>query len=145
MYNKDTSPIKKRSVLITLIRFASKKQLCLCCNSFFFDTSFLTCKFTQVVKFCTTHFTHFVKRNAIDKRRLKRENSFHTHVVRHFTHSKTFLFTVSCYLDNNTAILLYTLLVTFFNTVSNCYCITTFESGKFLYLIGSKCLLCNFN
>ena len=37
-------------------------------NSFFFDSSFLTGKSTQVVQFSATNFTHFVHFDAVDSR-----------------------------------------------------------------------------
>ena len=87
-------------------------------DSLFFDSCFLTGKGTQVVQFSTTYFTDFVNRDAFDKRRFDRENSLYTYVLRHLTNCETFFVAVTGDTDNNTAILLDTLFVTLFDTVS---------------------------
>ena len=36
--------------------------------SLFLNTCFLTCKFTQIIKFCTTNFTDLIDSDTVDTR-----------------------------------------------------------------------------
>ena len=109
-------------------------------DSLFFDSCFLTGKGTQVVQFSTTYFTDFVNRDAFDKRRFDRENSLYTYVLRHLTNCETFFVAVTGDTDNNTAILLDTLFVTLFDTVSYRDRITT-EGSSFFVANASSAIL----
>ena len=107
-------------------------------DSLFFDSCFLTGKGTQVVQFSTTYFTDFVNRDAFDKRRFDRENSLYTYVLRHLTNCETFFVAVTGDTDNNTAILLDTLFVTLFDTVSYRDRITTLNEGSSFFVANAS-------
>ena len=62
---------------------------------FFLDSCFLTGKSTQVIQFSATYFTILVNRDAFDKRRFDRENTFYTYVFRHLTHCEAFFVTMT--------------------------------------------------
>ena len=64
-------------------------------HSSFFDSCFLTGKSTQVIQFSATYFTILVNRDAFDKRRFDRENTFYTYVFRHLTHCEAFFVTMT--------------------------------------------------
>ena len=68
-----------------------KNAISLLCsdNSSLLNASFLTGKVTQVIQFSTANFTELVDFNAVDKRRIHRENTLHTDVVAHFAHCET--------------------------------------------------------
>ena len=62
MHNKKGNLIMKFPFLFRIEKFG------LSVNSFFFDSSFLTSKSTQVVQFSATNFTYLVHFDAIDSR-----------------------------------------------------------------------------
>ena len=61
------------SLGLKLSGFRSSNGLLLC------DACLLSCKFAQVVKLCATHFTMLVYLNAVDVRRLNREDTLNTY------------------------------------------------------------------
>lgn len=69
----------------------------------------------------------FVNNNTFDERRFQREDSFNTYVIRHLTNRETFLVAVSRDTNNHAPVLLDTLLVTFFDTISYGNSVTTSE------------------
>ncbi len=96
-------------------------------DSLLFDSCFLTSKRTQVIQFRTTYFTELVNRDALDERRLDREDTLNTHVLRHLTNREALLVAVARDADYDTAILLDTLFVTLFDTIRNGDRVTTLE------------------
>ncbi len=62
MHNKKGNLIMKFPFLFRIEKFG------LLVSSFFFDSSFLTSKSTQVVQFSATNFTYLVHFDAIDSR-----------------------------------------------------------------------------
>ena len=62
MHNKKGNLIMKFPFLFRIEKFG------LSVNSFFFDSSFLTSKSTQVVQFSATNFTYLVHLDAVDSR-----------------------------------------------------------------------------
>ena len=109
----------------------------------FFDTSFLTGEFTEVVKLSAANFTEFVNDDRVDKRRFDREDTFNTNVVAHFANGETLFVTFTSDFDNDTTVLLDTFLVTFLDTVRNSDSITCTEIR--VLFAGSKCFFSDFN
>lgn len=112
-------------------------------NAARFNTCALTTQFAEVIEFSTTHFTVFIDGNRLDERTIHREDTLYTYVARHLANSETLL--VLRTLDGNhvTTELLDTLLVTFFNTISNRYLVSGCKSRE-LFLLTGKCLFGNF-
>ena len=108
-----------------------------------FDTSLLTSELAEVVNFSATHATVLVDHDAVDEWRFNWEDTFYANVLRHLANGETLLVAFTADFDNNTTILLDTFLVTLFNAVSHCDSVAREECRKFL--LGSKCLLYNFN
>ena len=60
---------KKGNFMLMKFPFLSRiLKLILVVNSFFFDSSFLTGKSTQVIQFSATNFTYLVHLDAVDSR-----------------------------------------------------------------------------
>ena len=96
-------------------------------NSLLFDSCFLAGECTQVIQLSATYFTNLVDCDVLDERRLDREDTLYTYVLRHLTYCKTLLVAMTRDTDYNATILLDTLLVTLFDTISNRNRITTLE------------------
>ena len=118
------------------------RELLLDQHTALFDASFLTCEFAQIVDSCTAHTTKLVNNDVVDEWRIHREDTLNADVVANLAHSETFLVAFAVDFNHNAAVLLNTLLVTLFDAVSNCDCVTWLENRKFF--LRSKCLLCNF-
>lgn len=123
--------------------YGSKRDFLLLDHAALFDTGFLACQATQIVKFRTAHFTVFVHCDRVDERRLNGENTLNTDVVAHFAHGETLFVAFAGDADNHTAILLDTLLVSFFDTVGYCDGV----AGSEFNLVGAcgKCFFGNFD
>lgn len=123
---------------------------CLCGEGLFlhsyatlFDAGFLAGEGTQIVKFGTADFAVLVDCDRIDEGRFDGEDTFHADVVAHFANGETLLGAFSRNADYNTAVLLDTLLVTFFDTVGYCDGVAGGEVG--VLLAGSESFFGNFN
>ena len=112
-------------------------------NTTLFDASFLTCEAAEVVEFSATNLTVFVDYDRVDERRFDGEDALNADVVAHFANGEAFLCAFARDADNNTAILLNTLFVTFFDSISDCDGVAGTEFGELF--AGSKSLFGNFN
>ena len=108
-----------------------------------FDTGFLAGELAEIVKFGATYFTVFVHGNRVDERRFDGEDTFYTDVVAHFADSEALLGAFARDADYNTALLLDTLFVTFFDTVSDSDGVAGCELR--VLLAGSECFFGNLN
>ena len=122
-----------------------RERLCLLLldDATLFDASLLASETTQVVQLGTTHLTMLVDGDAVDERRLERENTLYTDVVTDLANGETLLLTLADDLNHHTTVLLDTLLVTLLDAVCYRDCVTR-EKLRVL-LVCSKCLFCNFN
>ena len=112
-------------------------------HSLFLDTGFLTGELAQVVQLGAAYLTDFVDRDALDERRLDREDSLYTDVVGHLANRETLLVTMTGDADHYAAIHLDTLLVTLLDTVSDRNRVATLERRMFFF--RGECLFCNLN
>ena len=112
-------------------------------NATFFDAGLLTCELAQVVKLGTTYLTVLVDGNGVDERRLDGEDTLNTDVFAHFANGETLLRAFAGDADNHTAVLLDTLLVTFFDAVSHSDGVAGAKFG--MLLAGSESFFGNFN
>ncbi len=108
-----------------------------------FDTGFLAGELAEVVQFGTAYFTVFVDGDRVDKRRFDGEDTLNTDVVAHLADGETFLAAFATDADNNAAILLDTLFVTFFDAVSHGDCVAGAEVR--VLFAGGKCFFGNLN
>lgn len=102
-------------------------------STFLADTSFFTCKFTQIIEFGTTYLTATVHRNRVDKRRIQRENTLNAYVARHFTNCKASFVAMTRNANYITTEILHTLFVSFANTVCNRDVVTALEGGMLFF------------
>ena len=84
--------------------------LCTSQRTLLSDTCLLTSELAQVVQFRTANLTTLVHLNAVDVRRLNRENTLNANRSRHLANGETSLLAMTANLDNNTAVQLNTLL-----------------------------------
>ncbi len=54
-------------VEVITISAKKKRKLFVFLNNALFDTGFLTCEVTQIIKFCATHFTVFHNSDRLDE------------------------------------------------------------------------------
>ena len=102
-------------------------------ESLLLDTCFLAGEITEVENTCPSYAPVLINLYFINKWRSRREDPFHTNVTRHFTNGKSLSITLSAALDNDTPVLLYTLLISFDNLVVNSDGITGAEFGQLLF------------
>ena len=81
-------------------------------NAALLDASLLTGETTQVIQLSATHLTMLVDNDAVNKRRLERENTLNADVVTDLANGETLLLTLASDLNHHTTVLLDTLLVT---------------------------------
>ena len=117
--------------------------LCFLDYAAFLDAGFLAGELAQVVKFRTAYFTVFVHCDRIDERRFEGEDTFHTDIVAHLADGEALLVAFAADADYNAAVLLDTLFVAFFDSVSYGDGVAGAEFGV-LFARG-KCLFGNFN
>lgn len=108
------------------------------------DTGFLTGEVAEIVKFRTTNLTILANGDRLDERRFHREDTLYTDAIADLADGETLFITLAADLDHNAAILLNTLFVSLFDTVSDSHCVTGAEGIEF-FLGSGECLLCNFN
>ena len=104
------------------------------------DAGFLTRTLAQVVQFGTTYFTVLVDCNALDEGAVHREDTLYTNVTTHLTNREALLVAATMDANDITADLLYTLFVTFFDTITNGYLVACLECGQFFLLTGKGLL-----
>lgn len=68
------------------------------------DACFLTGEFAEVIQLGTAHLADFVYFNAVNVRRLDREDTLYTDSSRHFAHCEALLVTLAAYLDDYTTV-----------------------------------------
>ena len=95
-----------------------------CVNATLSDTSLLASKVAEVVELSAAYLTVLVHLDAVDVRRLDREDTLYTYCTLHLTNGETLLVSVTRDLDNYTTVELNTLLCTLDNFVSDCDCVT---------------------
>lgn len=103
-----------------------------------FDASFLAGEAAEVVEFGAAHFTVFVYDDRIDEGGFYREDTLNADVVAHFAHGEALFVTVAGDADYDAAVLLDTLFVAFFDTVSHGDGVAGTKLG--MLLAGGKCL-----
>ena len=113
------------------------------CSTLFSDTSLLTGELADVVELRTTNLTNLVHGDAVDVRTLDGEDTLYTYGARHLANSEALLFAMTADLDYQATVELYTLLVTFDNSVSHSDGVTSLE--RRMRLACSKCFFSNFN
>lgn len=124
--------------------FVQQKQLVVLGSStLLLDTGLLTRKSAEVVQLGTTHLTNLVDFDAFDVRRLDGEDTLYTNGARHLAYGETLLVLMTGNLDNNAAIQLDTLLVTFDDFVCYSDGVTSLELGELL--ASSKSFFSNLN
>ena len=93
-------------------------------NATLLDAGFLTRTLAEVIQLGATYFTVLVHRNTLDEGAVHREDTLYTDVTAHLAHCEALLVAATVDADDITAELLYTLFVTFFNTITNGYLIS---------------------
>src|SRR5690606_7695557 len=79
---------KPEQLLLRLFRYLIAKIISERLNQFFFNTSSLTSKVTQVIKLSLTNITTTLQCNAGNLAAMGLEGTLHTNTVRNFTYSK---------------------------------------------------------
>ena len=92
--------------------------------SFLFNFCFFTCKISEIENTCSSDFTSFINFNFLNWRRINRENSFNAYRTRHFSNCKSFCWTWTSSLQNNTFKELCSCFITLSNFIINCDCIS---------------------
>lgn len=105
-----------------------------------FDAGFLSCKVAQIIEFRTTHLAEFVDSDRLDERRLDGENPLHAYTVGDLAYCEALLVLVAVDADHYAAILLDTLLVTLFDTVSDRHGVAGSELIELLFGSGESLL-----
>ncbi len=100
--------------------------------SFLFDTSFLTCKITEVEDAGATHSTVLVDIDLLNERAGEGEYTFYAYAVSNLTDSKGFGTSASAALQDNALEVLDTLFVSFTDFVVDSNCVACFELGEIL-------------
>lgn len=101
-------------------------------NTSFLNASLLAGEVAEVVELGAAHLTVLVHLDALDGGRLNGEDTLYADVTRHLAYGKALLLSVTGNFDNNTAVQLYALLVTFDDFVSNGNGVTSAEFGVLL-------------
>ena len=96
----------------------------------FFNTSFFTCKISEVEDTCSAYHTVFVYIDLFDERRCEREYSFHTYATRNFTNSKGSGNSCTSYLKDYSLKLLDTFFVSFADFIMDSDGIAGLELGE---------------
>ena len=109
----------------------------------FLDAGLLTREVTQVVQLGAAHLAVFVNLDAVNVRRIERENTFYAYRTRHFANREASLVAVSRDADHYAAEHLDTFFVSFNNFVSHADGVARTEVGKLRCLV--ECLLGNFD
>ena len=106
----------------------------------FFNTSFFTCKVTEVEDACSAHHAVFVDIDLFDERGGEGENSFHTYTAGNLTNSKGLGASCTGELQNNSLELLDTFFVSFTDFIVDSDGIAGLELGERLafYLVFNK-------
>ena len=112
-------------------------------TSLLLDSGLLAGELAQIIQLGATHLTDLVHCDAVDVRRLNRENSLNTYSAGHLANGETLLVAVSADLDDNAAIRLHALFVTLDNAVCHGHCVTGLELRAGL-ACGER-FFCDFN
>ena len=108
-------------------------NLKLCLVAGFLDFCLFSTKTSEGVNACSANNTFFIKIDAVDHRRGKREASFNANAIGYFSNGESGTFSTAAALDDNALEFLQTFLVTFDNFVGYGDGITCFKSGKVFY------------
>ena len=110
---------------------------------FLFDAGFFAGEVAQVVDTGTTNDTHLVYLDAVDVRRVEREDAFYADAVRNFADGEHLGDAAALDLDYDTAEALHALLVTLDDTVGYGDRVAAFERGHLF--LGPHRILCDFD
>ena len=127
----------------SLLSCSSCGLLCANRTTLLLDAGSLTCELAQVVQLSATYLTDLVDLDAIDVRRLDREDTLDTYSARHLANGEALLVTMTTNLDDDATIELDTLLGTLDNFVSDSNGVTSLELWELF--AGCKCFFSNFN
>lgn len=114
-------------------------------NALLRNASLLTGETAQVVELSATHLTSLDAGNHLDVGAFEGEDTLYTHCATHLADGEALLVAVAADLDNDTAVLLDTLLVALDNLVIYCNCVARTEAVELADVASSKCFLSNFN
>lgn len=84
-----------------------------------FDAGLLACETAEIVEFCATDLAVLVDNDRVDEGRFDGEDALNADVVGHLAYGEALFVTFAGYADYNAAVLLDTLFVALFDTVSN--------------------------
>ena len=117
------------------------------CNvDFLADAGLLTGEVTEVEDTCATHFTILVNLNAVNEGRLEREDSLYTYTTGNLADREGLGERIGTFhLNNYSAELLESFLITFLDSVGNGNSVTGLELRVGSYFLILESLLCNFN
>lgn len=121
----------------------SRNAKILLLHAAFFDAGLLAREGAEVVELGATHLTVLVDGDGIDEGRFDGEDTFYTDIVAHLADGEALLVAFAADADYNAAVLLDTLFVAFFDSVSYGDSVAGAEFGV-LFARG-KCLFGNFN
>jgi DNA topoisomerase-1 len=121
---RDAFSKKRPSLNPRSLRLSSRRKF------FLLDSRFFTRQFAQVVNSCATNHADLVQLDAVDVRRIKRENALHAHAVRNLADGEHFSHTRAFHLDHSAAKTLQAFLAPLDDLVRYSDGIATLEPGQ---------------